>query len=191
MASSSAANCSRWPVWRVCPVPETLAWTAIDDAAGCMKIGSAPPPPAGDASMYSIISARRGASIWSEPSQRQELHRQLTITPERQIGHCLAHHAGELEPMPAEPAGNRDVAVPRVAVENEVRVGAVGVETDPKRQEWAVGRGEHLPQQRAESFLVARQKVAHDLVGIGLRARAMVGDFEAGNLWDHGEPVVQ
>ena len=109
----------------------------------------------------------------------------------REIGQDFADHAREFEPMPAEPAGDRSARMIGMAIDDEMMIGAVGVEARAHGEQRAIGFGEKLSQDGAEGFFIARSWFAIDVIRIGDGAGAVMGDFEARVIAHHGKTIVQ
>ena len=107
-----------------------------------------------------------------------------------QVGHHLADHAAELVAVAGESGGDGDLRMGRVAVQDEVAVGAVGEEARLEHEGGSGPVGKVAPREGAEQLLVLRLGLAVHRVGIHLLPPVMVlAELEAGDE-EAGEAVV-
>ena len=130
--------------------------------------------------------------MWAETVQGQELNGVGRLAVGCQVGEDFADDRGEFEAVAGEAAGEGDVFVFGVAVDDEVEVGGVGVHADAEGKEGAVGFGYVLLEAGAEGCFIAGAGIAAEGVGIdgGVVGLVVIGEFEAGVVGDHGEAVV-
>src|SRR5436305_13729023 len=91
-------------------------------------------------------------SVKSLTSQKRR--RQIRLPPRRIIGKDFPDHRGELESMAAEPAREDHAGQPGVMIDDEMRVGAVGVETGAHRQDKPISGWNVISTARPERLIV-------------------------------------
>src|SRR2546430_2762722 len=74
-------------------------------------------------------------------------------------------------------------------VNDEMRIGTVGVETGAHRQDRPIGARDKLPQAWPERFLVGGAEFSVDLIRIGLRSWRVKRELEPRTLWRHRKSI--
>src|SRR6266571_7380177 len=106
-----------------------------------------------------------------------------------QVGHDLADHAGELEPVPGAGRGERHLGMVGVQVDDEVLVRGVGEQARHQRHRRAVPGREVAGGELAEQLLVLEARLAVEQVGVaGLLEMVVLAELEPGHP-EHREAV--
>src|SRR5437868_10872314 len=91
--------------------------------------------------------------------------------------------------MATEPTGEDHPRLARVLVDDEMRIGTVGVETGAHRQHRPIGARDKVPQAWPERFLVGGAEFSIDLIWVRLRSWGVKRELEPRTLWRHRKSV--
>src|SRR5262249_36682432 len=121
---------------------------------------------------------RRAADTAHSPTPSKQAQIKLASPAHDQIGEDFSNRAGELEPVPRTRAGQEDLGDARVAVDEEMFIRRVRVETNRAGHQPSVGRGQEAAEDLARGLDFLGRDLALDRVRRGDITGMMTRDLD-------------